>query len=215
MKKISNIGIGGPVGVGKTTFCKKIQDRYGCSIIREIPDDQNHLIHKFLEEMYNQKDTETHLKDYAAYAFQTYMLGYRITNPIWKRGKKIAYDRTFLEDRFFANKLIKNELLKQSYNHIWDYQMRELYEQGKLPELYIILDSGKPGQCLKNILKRGRSCEIKRLNDNREYFNELEREYTDYLIRVCNEYNIPYIVYKFGEERFEKGIIECWEEQKI
>lgn len=191
------IAIGGPIGVGKTTFCKRLKEKEpNITIIREIPDDPNHLINQFLKEMYLNKNRTENEKNYSAFAFQTYMLGYR-SNELAKDYTGIRYfDRCILEDRFFANKLIQCEELKELYNKLWDNLMNRLYESECLPNFYIILEPDYEGQTLESIKERGRNCELDEYELNKDYYLELEKEYTNYLVKTCEQYNIPYVVAK-------------------
>lgn len=218
MKQIKTIAVGGTIGVGKSTFCEKLWNNYRCTITREIPADKNHVIHKFLEAMYNDRIHQLTRKDYAAFAFQSYMLGYRM-DELMKEDKKHlrVFDRTILEDRIFATELIGNTFLLDGYFEMWDHAIRQLYDAEALPDLYLILKPKFRGQTLHNIIKRNRKCEIDNLKHNLDYFQKLEDMYVETLCKVCDDYNIPYKVIEFGSEEHQTGIIkelEDWLNEK-
>lgn len=209
MKQIKTIAVGGTIGVGKSTFCEKLWKNYKCTITREIPKDKNHVIHKFLEAMYNDRIHLLSNKDYAAFAFQSYMIGYRM-DELMKEDKKHlrVFDRTVIEDRIFAEELIENTFLVEGYLEMWDYAVRQLEDAEALPDMYLILKPQFRGQTLQNIIKRNRKCEIDNLRHNIDYFQKLEDKYVDTLIRMCNDYNIPYKVIEFGSEEHQTGMVK-------
>lgn len=206
-----DIAVGGPIGVGKSTYCNKVLERHPTvKIVREIPTDKNHLIHKFLEAMYEGKFKSNNEKDYSAFAFQTYMLGYRSNNLYLETNSVRLFDRSILEDRFFANKLITNAELKETYNKMWDKTVRELQEKGCLPNGYIIINPPNEEWCLTNILKRNRECEVNDFEENKQYYLEIANEYTKYLEDTCKEFNIPYLVLDANSSIISKGLIPIW-----
>lgn len=206
-----DIAIGGPIGVGKSTYCQKILERHpSIQLIREIPTNKDHLIHKFLEAMYEGKFKTNNEKDYSAYAFQCYMLGYRSNTLNNQTSKLRLFDRSILEDRYFANKLITDPDLKESYNKLWDLTVRKLQSQNRLPNGYIIIDPPNESWCLQNILKRKRKCEVRDFEENKEYYKEISRDYSKYLVNTCKEYNIPYLRIEANSKIIENGTLPIW-----
>lgn len=213
MKQIKTLAVGGTIGVGKSTFCEKLWKNYNCTITREIPKDKNHVIHKFLEAMYNDRLHHLTTKDYAAFAFQSYMIGYRMTELMKEDKNHLrVFDRTILEDVIFAEELIGNTHLLDGYFEMWDHAMRQLEDAEALPDMYLILKPQFRGQTLQNIIKRNRKCEIDNLRHNIDYFQKLEDKYVKKLCEMCDGYNIPYKVIEFGSEEHQTGIIKELEE---
>lgn len=202
------IAVGGPIGVGKSTFCKKLEDKFNYHVIKEIPEDPNHIFNHFLNDMYKNKNRSRREKDYSAFAFQVVMIGYR-TEELQKDYNDIrVFDRCILEDKFFANKLITDPSLLDKYNQLWFEEVNKLYNAGALPDLYIIMEPDYPGQTLESIKQRGRECEIKEYEQNKDYYFEIEREYTEYLTKVCNEFGVRYIVGKRNSPEIKMWLCE-------
>lgn len=218
MRNIKTIAVGGTIGVGKSTFCQKLWNNYKCVVTREIPTNKNHVIHKFLEQMYNDRIQNLTTKEYAAYAFQSYMIGYRMHKLKETDSKHLrVFDRTIIEDRIFAEQLIEDDMLLNNYLELWDHAIRNLLDCECLPDLYLILKPEYRGQTLHNIIKRNRKCEMGNLKHNFTYFQALEDIYVEMLIKMCNDYSIPYKIIEFGSEEHQTGIIkelEEWEYEK-
>lgn len=214
MKNYMKVAVGGTIGVGKSTFCDKLFNRYQCSILRELPDDRDHLIYQFLDEMYNNRFESESMKNHSAFAFQTYLLGYRQQELTKQYNFLRVFDRTVLEDKYFANKLINDTFLVDKYNEMWDKTIRDLADKDNLPDFYLILAPDFKGQTIHHIIKRGRESELEMLKENLDYFLELEAGYVDYLVGVCKEYNIPYRVLHFTDMEFQTGIVHELENHK-
>lgn len=202
------IAVGGPIGVGKTTFCNKLKDKFGYKIIKEIPEDPNHIFNHFLNDMYKNKNKSEREKNYSAFAFQSLMVGYR-TDELQKQCWDVrVFDRCILEDRFFASKLITDGSLLEKYNQIWYEEVNKLYHANALPDVYIIMEPDYEGQTLESIKQRGRKCEIDEYELNKDYYLEIEKEYTNYLTKVCDEFNVRYVVCKRNSAELKMWLLE-------
>lgn len=220
-KQILRIAVGGPIGIGKTTFVNRLAVKYKAHILHEIPTDKKHIINVLLKDIY---DTMNELKgkgeitrgeeynhSIKTYAFQMLLLGHRFKGQSsLKSAEKVLIDRSIMEDCIFGKALIKDPFLLASYLKEWDLRMRELESMNRLPDFYIILKPAYRGQTLKNIKTRNRPEEMKHYENNKSYFQVLEDIYTLSLEKICREYNIPYVIITSGSEEWKEGNIEQW-----
>lgn len=214
------IGVGGPIGIGKSTFINKVNERYNVKVFHEIPTDKKHLIHVLLDNIYNNiNDTNIYTcdrgKEYnnnvQAYTFQMLLLGHRFEKQIsMEKNENIIIDRSILEDIIFGRLLIKDIELLNQYEKQWYNKIKELSELDKLPDHYIIIVPEYRGQTLEHIKKRNRIEEMKHYENNITYFQQLEDIYTEQLINICNDNNIPYTIIKTNSKEWKEGEIKEW-----
>lgn len=221
----NRIAVGGPIGIGKTTFVNRVAKKYNADVMHEMPKDKSHIINVLLKDIYDTINERKEIfygnkeamgwaynNNVKTFAFQMLLLGHRykghsLINPT----QKILIDRSILEDSIFGKALIKDQDLLTNYLKEWDNRIRELEYMDRLPDFYIILKPAYRGQTLENIKQRNRPEEMEHFENNKEYFQVLEDIYVINLERICKENNIPYIIITSGSKEWEEGKIEQWE----
>lgn len=189
--KISNsIVIGGMIAFGKSTLASKIHESIEDSKIVYELNDEDQLMHLLLEKMYERKNNTLY-----GSVFQLYFILNRFDN--YKNscnGKNLTiFDRSIFEDWLFAHENIVRPSVFSYYDSLWKDVANELIYQYGVPKLYVIL-SGNWSLFKERLFKRDRKIEIDNFEKNRTYFKKLLEIYEDYMINVCKDFGIDYIV---------------------
>ncbi|MDE6472927.1 MAG: deoxynucleoside kinase [Ureaplasma sp.] len=189
--KLSNsIAIGGMIAFGKSTISNALKNAIeNSNVIYEL-DDNDQLMMLLLEKMYEREDNELF-----GPLFQLYFVLNRFRNYKKNCNQKnlTIFDRSIFEDWLFANENISRPAVFNYYNSLWTSIVNELIYELGVPKLYIILD-GDWDLFEERIYKRNREVEIANYEKNKEYFKHLLNIYKDYLVNVCKDFGINYLI---------------------
>ncbi len=188
--KVNNsIAIGGMVALGKSTLTDALSEAIGANPIREI-DSRDTLTTLLLESMYKRDGNNIY-----APLFQIYFLLTRYNKYIEHSNDKqtAIFDRTIFEDWLFAQININDPHIFNYYSKLWDARVNQLLYHHGVPKLYVIL-KGDWNLFIERIQKRARPYEMDNLKENMHYFRTLLNKYEEYLVNVCKNYGIKYIV---------------------
>jgi deoxyadenosine/deoxycytidine kinase len=178
------IAVEGVIGVGKTSLCKLLSQRFHAKTVNEEVESN-----PFLSKFYS---------DRRAYAFQTQMFfllsRYRQQQGMGQQdlfGQNIVSDYLFAKDKIFAYlNLDQNEIAL--YEKLWELLEPNIVK----PELVIYLQA-ELDVLQRRIRERGRSFEH---NMSREYLAELSEAYNHYFFNytetpllVVNVNNIDFV----------------------
>lgn len=199
--KVSNsIVIGGMVAFGKSTLATKLHETLTDSkIVFELNDDDQ-LTNLLLEKMYERTNNVLF-----GSVFQLYFVLNRFENYKKNANSKelTIFDRSIFEDWLFAHENIIRPSVFSYYDSLWkDITTELIYEHG-VPKLYVIL-SGTWQLFEKRLFERNRKIEIDNFNKNKTYFKKLLEIYESYMINVCKDFGIDYLVVDASKELDEK-----------
>ncbi len=181
MDKIPFIAVEGPIGVGKTSLSKKINEHFNFHLLKEIVE-ENPFLGKFYD-------------DIDEWSFQTEMFflcnRYKqledINEKFLKVGKPVVSDYHISKNMIFAKRTLKDSQF-QKYSEIFDILTADMPMPNVMVYLHASLDT-----LLERIEKRGREIEqniqasyLQQLSDDYEAFmNEFEEKYPNIpLIRL-------------------------------
>lgn len=189
--KLSNsIVVGGMIAFGKSTLATELHKAIKESrIVYELNDDDQ-LLNLLLEKMYSRENNLLY-----GSVFQLFFLLNRFDNYKTNCNKKelTIFDRSIFEDWLFAHENIVRPSVFSYYDSLWkDVAYELIYQQG-VPKLYIIL-SGDWELFKQRLFERDRKVEIENFNKNKTYFKKLLEIYEEYMINVCKDFGIEYIV---------------------
>ncbi|MCV3754214.1 deoxynucleoside kinase [Ureaplasma zalophigenitalium] len=184
------IAIGGMIAFGKSTLAEALHKAIDNSRVIYELNEQDQLTQLLLQKMYERENNVLF-----GSLFQLYFVLNRFDN--YKNNcnheNLTIFDRSIFEDWLFAHSNINKPSVFQYYASLWDGVCKELvYEQG-VPQLYIILD-GDWELFKERIYLRNRAVEIDNFAKNEDYFKNLLNKYTDYMINVCKDFGINYLV---------------------
>lgn len=199
--KVSNsVVIGGMVAFGKSTLATKLHETLtGSKIIFEL-NDEDELTMLLLEKMYERTNNVLY-----GSVFQLYFVLNRFENyKLNANSKEITiFDRSIFEDWLFAHENIIRPSVFSYYNSLWkDITTELIYEHG-VPKLYVIL-TGTWELFKKRLFERNRKIEIENFNKNKTYFKKLLEIYESYMVNVCKDFGIEYILIDASKELDEK-----------
>lgn len=199
--KISNsIVIGGMIAFGKSTLAKKLSETLTNSKVVYELNDEDQLMTLLLGKMYERTNNVLY-----GSVFQLYFVLNRFEN--YKNNcndKQITiFDRSIFEDWLFAHENIIRPSVFGYYDSLWKDVATELIYQHGVPKLYVIL-TGTWDLFKKRIFERNRAIEIDNFNKNKTYFKKLLEIYEDYMINVCKDFGIDYILVDASKELDEK-----------
>ena len=162
------IGIAGNIGVGKTTFTRKISNHFGWEEIYESV-----LDNPYLDDFY---------KDMSRWSFnlQVYFLQHRISAHIelMKNNKNVVQDRTIYEDlEIFAKNLYKMNYMTKKDWMTFNSLFVQIEKFLRKPDLIIYL-RGSTDTLLSRIKKRNRDFEK---DINPEYLYSLNTLYEKWI----------------------------------
>lgn len=205
------IAIGGMIGMGKSTLATALAEELNGQAILELHK-KDKITELLLEKLYERES------DKYASVFQLYFALTRSEaySKNANRKKITIFDRTIFEDYLFAIRNIKTPSVIRYYISLWDSEIKKLIYQNGLPAVYIIL-KGSNELMYDRIKNRGRKCEIDNLEKNKQYLEELNNHYVDYLVRICKNYNIEYLVVEADKPTNEQvsDIVKELYERKI
>lgn len=205
------IAIGGMIGLGKSTLATALAEELKGKVVLELHK-KDKITELLLEKLYERES------DKYASVFQLYFaLNRSEAYAKNANGKKITiFDRTIFEDYLFAIRNIKTPSVIRYYISLWDSEIKKLIYQYGLPAYYIIL-RGSNELMYDRIKNRGRKCEIDNLEKNKQYLEELNKNYVDYLEKICKNYNIKYLIVDadIPTEEQVKYIVEELSKNKI
>lgn len=199
--KISNsIVIGGMIAFGKSTLAKKLNETLTNSKVVYELNDEDQLMNLLLGKMYERTNNVLY-----GSVFQLYFVLNRFEN--YKNNcnsKEITiFDRSIFEDWLFAHENIIRPSVFGYYDSLWKDVATELIYQYGVPKLYVIL-TGTWELFKKRIFERNRAVEIDNFTKNKTYFKKLLEIYEDYMVNVCKDFGIDYILIDASKELDEK-----------
>ncbi|MCV3743440.1 deoxynucleoside kinase [Ureaplasma sp. ES3154-GEN] len=189
--RIANaIAIGGMIAFGKSTLAEALHKAINKSHVVYELNDNDQLMQLLLQKMYERENNILY-----GSLFQLYFVLNRFDN--YKKNcnqqNLTIFDRSIFEDWLFAHANINKPSVFQYYASLWDGVCKELVYELGVPRLYIILD-GNWELFKERIYKRNRAVEINNFAKNETYFKNLLEKYTDYMVNVCKDFGIDYLV---------------------
>ncbi len=200
IKMSNSIVIGGMIAFGKSTLAKKLSENLTDSKVVYELNDEDQLMTLLLGKMYERTNNVLY-----GSVFQLYFVLNRFENYKNNCNDKYItiFDRSIFEDWLFAHENIIRPSVFGYYDSLWkDVATELIYEHG-VPKLYVIL-TGTWELFKKRIFERNRTIEIENFNKNKTYFKKLLEIYEDYMINVCKDFGIDYILIDASKELDEK-----------
>lgn len=189
--KVSNsIVVGGMIAFGKSTLATEINKSLpGSKIVFELNDDDV-LMNLLLQKMYERENNLLF-----GSLFQLYFVLNRFQNYKNNCNSKeiTVFDRSIFEDWLFAHENIVRPSVFSYYDSLWKDVAYELIYQYGVPKLYVIL-TGDWELFKERLFLRNRKIEIENYQKNETYFRKLLEIYEDYMINVCKDFGIDYII---------------------
>lgn len=189
--KISNsIVIGGMIAFGKSRLSEAICEKLpNTKMIKEL-DDDDVLSNMLLAKMYERSNNTIF-----GSVFQLYFVLNRFQNYKANCNSEhlTVFDRSIFEDWIFAHENIIRPSVFSYYDSLWKDISTELVYQHGVPKLYVIL-SGDWELFKERLFLRNRKSEIENYEKNEVYFKKLLSIYEEYMINVCKDFGIDYIV---------------------
>lgn len=182
------IVIEGNIGVGKTTFCRKIQEKYDTRLILEQFSDN-----PFLPYFY--ENPERH-----AFSVELFFMTERHRQLQEELIQGDLFNQQIISDYIFIKTLLfaKNNLNEEEYR-LFNRLFHVLNAHFKKPDLVVYLH--RPiSTLLTQIKKRGRSYEMEM---NTMYLENIQKAYFDFF-KMDPEY--PILVVGIGDLDFEKDV---------
>lgn len=186
----NNIVIGGMIAFGKTTLANALKAQINeAKVVFELNEDDQ-LMMLLLDKMYQRENNDLY-----GSLFQLYFVLNRFEN--YKQNcdqpSLTIFDRSIFEDWLFASLNINRPSIFNYYDAMWKAICNELVYLLGVPKLYVILD-GDWELFKERIYLRNRATEIENFSKNELYFQNLLAHYKDYLIGVCKDFGINYVV---------------------
>lgn len=187
------IAIEGNIGVGKTTLCHRLADRFGCSLVLEQFTDN-----PFLPPFYEQPERY-------AFPVELFFMTERHKQLLEHFGTPDLFTPFTVADYFFVKTLLfaKNNLSEEEFR-LFQRLFSVLNATFPKPDLLLYLHRPVP-VLLKQIKKRGR--EIER-NISGEYLEDIQNAYLDYL---KSETETPVVILELGDADFQENdeVLQC------
>lgn len=184
------IAIGGMIALGKSTLAQALhKELTNSNVVYEMNDDDQ-LMNLLLRKMYERENNVLF-----GSLFQLYFVLNRFDNYSKNCNSEnlTIFDRSIFEDWLFAQSNIEKPSVFSYYDALWQGICKELvYEKG-VPKLYVILD-GSWELFKERVYKRNRAVEIENFSKNEVYFKSLNSKYTNYMVNVCKDFGIDYLV---------------------
>ena len=180
------IVIEGNIGVGKTTFCRKLQEKYDARLILEQFSDN-----PFLPYFY--ENPERH-----AFSVELFFMTERHRQLQEELIQGDLFNQQIISDYIFIKTLLfaKNNLNEEEYR-LFNRLFHVLNAHFKKPDLVVYLHRPVPN-LLHQIKKRGRSFEMEM---NASYLENIQKAYFDFF-KMDPEY--PILVVGIDDLDFEK-----------
>ena len=180
------IVIEGNIGVGKTTFCRKLQEKYDARLILEQFSDN-----PFLPYLY--ENPERH-----AFSVELFFMTERHRQLQEELIQGDLFNQQIISDYIFIKTLLfaKNNLNEEEYR-LFNRLFHVLNAHFKKPDLVVYLHRPVPN-LLHQIKKRGRSFEME---INATYLENIQKAYFDFF-KMDTEY--PILVVGIDDLDFEK-----------
>lgn len=187
------IAIEGNIGVGKTTLCHRLADRFGCSLVLEQFTDN-----PFLPPFYEQPERY-------AFPVELFFMTERHKQLLEHFATPDLFAPFTVADYFFVKTLLfaKNNLSEEEFR-LFQRLFGVLNATFPKPDLLLYLH--RPVEVLlKQIRKRGR--EIER-NISGTYLEDIQNAYLDYL---KTETETPVVILDLGDADFQKNdeVLQC------
>lgn len=199
--KVSNsIVVGGMIAFGKSTLVNAISQKMNnVNVVTEL-DESDVLSTLLLEKMYGRDNNIIY-----GSVFQLYFVLQRFEN--FRRNcnqeNLTIFDRSIFEDWLFAHENIVRPSVFRYYESLWKDISNELVYEHGVPKLYVIL-SGNWELFKKRLFERNRKSEIENFDKNKLYFEKLLSVYEEYMVNVCKDFGIKYLILDANEELEEK-----------
>ena len=159
--------IEGVIGVGKTSLCRLLAERFNAQLVLEAFD-ENPFLSRFYEDP-RRWGFHTQLSFLASrFKQQKAMLDRSLFHQL------VISDYIFEKDRIFAHLNLKGDELE-----LYETLFRQMQMATPRPDLVVYLQS-TPDRLMQNIKERGRSYETRM---DRKYIEELNEAYNYYFFR--------------------------------
>ncbi|AAF30491.1 deoxynucleoside kinase [Ureaplasma parvum] len=189
--RVSNsIAIGGMIAFGKSTLAQALHEKYQPSNVVYEMVEGDKLMDLLLAKMYERENNVLF-----GSLFQLYFVLNRFANYKNNCNRKslTIFDRSIFEDWLFAHANIDKPSVFSYYDGLWQGVCKELIYEHGVPKLYVILD-GDWELFKERIFKRNRKVEIDNFSINETYFKRLLEMYKNYMVNVCKDFGINYVV---------------------
>lgn len=199
--KVSNsIVVGGMIAFGKSTLVDELSKYLeNVNVVREL-DEQDTLTTTLLEKMYGRENTIIYGSVFQLYfvlqRFEKFRANCNLENLT-------IFDRSIFEDWLFAHENIIRPSVFRYYESLWkDISNELIYEHG-VPKLYVIL-TGDWELFKSRLFERNRKSEIDNFDKNKLYFKKLLAIYEEYMVNVCKDFGIEYLLVDANKPLDEK-----------
>lgn len=189
------LGVMGPIGVGKSTFCEAFKQRFPEYTLVEEPVAQN----PYLPYFYEHKKLFAFVSQNAFYS--------ALFLEMWKTNdlENVIYDSTLFSNLVFAYQLFYEGYLTPA-ELAMTYAIAEKHlEHIKELTQYVVL-RGSENWVMKNIYKRARSFELEQ--GQKEYLHQHYSSYYDIVDRLLDQNNVKNVTYVDLTEDIEPALIE-------
>ncbi len=180
------IAIEGNIGVGKTTLCRRLAERFGCSLVLEQFTDN-----PFLPFFYLQPERY-------AFPVELFFMTERHKQLLEHFSKPDLFSTCTVADYFFVKTLLfaKNNLSEEEFR-LFQRLFSVLNASFPKPDLLLYLH--RPVEVLlQQIRKRGRDIER---NISPAYLEDIQNAYLEYL---KTEAEAPVVILELGKANFER-----------
>lgn len=199
--KVSNsIVVGGMIAFGKSTLVDELSRKLdNVNIIREL-DENDTLANLLLDKMYGRDNNIIY-----GSVFQLYFVLQRFEKfrSNCNQENLTIFDRSIFEDWLFAHENIIRPSVFRYYESLWKDISNELVYEHGVPKLYVIL-TGDWELFKKRLFERNRKSEIENFDKNELYFKKLLSVYQEYMINVCKDFGIEYLLIDANKPLEEK-----------
>lgn len=199
--KVSNsIVVGGMIAFGKSTLVNAVaKELNDVNIVMEL-DEEDKLADLLLDKMYGRDNNIIY-----GSVFQLYFVLQRFEK--FRRNcnqeNLTIFDRSIFEDWLFAHENIIRPSVFRYYESLWKDISNELVYEHGVPKLYVIL-TGSWELFERRLFERNRKAEIENFDKNKLYFQKLLSVYEEYMVNVCKDFGIEYLLVDANKPLEEK-----------